>query len=460
MKAYVIGNIAAAILLLPGLCPAQQHRDVRPDTAYLKKEPSQRPYHLTLDSVLHQALAANPSLKALGHQARAAEDEATAVARTRWGELNGLAKYQRLNDDQILRPISKQLLKNGMAGLPFHDKQLHYGLSYDVPLYLGGKLTNRIKIARLESQKTAALLKGTRWQVRFNAASLYLAAQGLDAVIRAQDEQIKALETTEKRLALMVKAGKRPELDRLKIVEELEDARSQKSELVAGRIRVGSLLLSLLGRNPSAGVIVDPPGNRLPRLGVSPAVLQADIDQTAVIQQARLGLEQAGSSIKIARSDFIPKLLAHGSYLQNKGLSASNTDSDRDTWELSLDLQVPLFAGGSRFKRLTAAREKQLAAEQALRETRLKIAAELEDALAQFDAAGARLKAAVSRVAAGNEAARIEKIRYETGADTVEDLLRALSRQQAARAALARARAELATTGQRINSIVEKEEVQ
>ena len=60
-------------------------------------------------------------------------------------------------------------------------------------------------------------------------------------------------------------------------------------------------------------------------------------------------------------------------------------------------------------------------------------------------------------MSAGAEAARIETIRYDTGAGTIEDLLRAEARAAGAEAALARARAQVLSAAARINSLVEKE---
>ncbi|MBW2277723.1 MAG: TolC family protein, partial [Deltaproteobacteria bacterium] len=83
-----------------------------------------------------------------------------------------------------------------------------------------------------------------------------------------------------------------------------------------------------------------------------------------------------------------------------------------------------------------------------------------EDALAELGAARAAVEAAEARVAAGAEAARIEQIRYDTGAGTVEDLLRARAREEGAHSDLARAHAHALTAGARINSIVERKAVQ
>ncbi len=92
-----------------------------------------------------------------------------------------------------------------------------------------------------------------------------------------------------------------------------------------------------------------------------------------------------------------------------------------------------------------------------MRQTQLQTEAAWQDALARFDAAQTNVVAAVARVAAGTEAARIEQVRYDTGAGTIEDLLRTRSRKEDARAAQASARAELVIAAERLNTIAEKE---
>lgn len=132
--------------------------------------------HLTLKQAIDEALKANPGLKAAGHQSRATEGDASAASRSRWGGLNAVGSYSYLNDDQIIRPMSSELLAGGFAGAPWDRSQAHYGLSYELPLYLGGKLNNQIQIAKLEARKSAELIEGSRWQVRFNVISLYSTA--------------------------------------------------------------------------------------------------------------------------------------------------------------------------------------------------------------------------------------------------------------------------------------------
>jgi outer membrane protein TolC len=409
---------------------------------------------LTLTETVAEALRANPGLKALAHRTEATRHDAAATTGARWGELNFMGNVSRLNDDQILRPMSSQLLVAGMPGLPFDRDQVHYGAVYELPLYVGGRLVNQIKIARLEAQKSELLLEGTRWQVRFNAVSLYTACQALDGMQAALDEQIAALEKTRARLDEMVSSGKRPELDRLKAVEELADAQAQRANFAAERIRVTGLLLALLGRDPAGALTVDPLPAVSAALAVSPGDSKTTAAANSTFHAALLEAEQADRGVSSARGAFLPKVSVSANYLENTGLTI---DRSLETWGVSLGVSIPVFDGNARSQRLAGARERRRAAQEALVQTQLKIAAELQDALGRHDAARTVLASAQAQVAAGGEAARIEQVRYDTGADTIEDLLRALAREQGAKASLAAAQAGLITAGERINSIVEKE---
>jgi outer membrane protein len=410
--------------------------------------------HMTLDDAIAEALGASPGLRALGRTAEAARHEATAAGRQRWGTVDAVAGYAWLQDDVVVRPISRQLLEAGLTNLPFATPQWRYGVVAELPLYLGGKLSNGIRIARLESDKAGALLEGTRWQVRFNVTSLYAAAQKLDAVGHALDHQVAALESTTERLQLMVAEGKRPDVDRLKVVEELEGARASRATVQANRARVGALLLALLGRDPADGLGVDPLPERLPALAAPPEGLRADLDGVSAVRHARLAVEQARSAVKIAASEYLPKLVAHGDYMVNDGSSLPGTEN---TWTVSVGMVLPLLHGGARGEHRAAAQQREQAARHALEKARLDAAAHLEDALAALRAAQQAVIAAEARVEAGTEVARIEQIRYEAGAGTIEDLLRAQARDAGAQAALAGARADVVTAAARLNSIVEKE---
>jgi outer membrane protein len=349
--------------------------------------------------------------------------------------------------------MSSELMVNGIAGAPWDRSQAHYGLDYEIPLFLGGRLENQIQIAKLEARKAADLLEGTRWQVRFNVVSLYSTVQALDQTEAALDEQIAALTQTKTNLDEMVALGKRPDVDRLKVIEDLEAAKASRAVAGAERRKVGALLLSVLGRDPAGDLTVEPQAAS-PVAGTDDAALPTTVNDNSVIRAARLAAEQSSRGVKLARGEFLPSIYAGANVMENRGMTI---DRNEETWGATVSVSLPLFEWGSRFSKLKAARARQAAAGEALRQTELQTEAAWQDALAKFDAAQTNAIAAQARVAAGTEAARIEQVRYDTGASTIEDLLRARSREEDARAALASANADLVISAERINTIAEKE---
>ena len=409
---------------------------------------------LTLAEAVAEALARAPALEAVTQQEQAARWKATAARRGRWGEIDVVAGYSRFQDDQIVRSISRQLLEGGFAGLPFDRDQWRYGLTAQVPLYLGGRLSASIAVASLQADQAAALLQGSRWQARFNVTSLYAATQTLEAVIQSTDGSLAALEETRQKLELAVRLGKRPELDRLKLADEIADAQGRRAAAAADAARVRALLLALLGRDPAGSLRLEPLSQQRTALETSRDELRALALAASPVERASLAAEQSRQAVRIARAGSLPSVVGRASHLWN---DAPSVGAPLRTWELSVGAVWPVFTGGARAAERAAAGAAEQAAASALTRARLDQEAQLVEALARWDATGTALEAAGARVAAAREAARIEQIRYDTGAGAIDDLLRARARELSAGAALAQARGDGVVAAARLDSVCEKE---
>ncbi len=414
--------------------------------------------HLTLDQAIDDALKNTPALATAAAQERAARWKADAVARGRWGQVDAVALYSRYQDDQPIRPFALQLFgPTGFAGLPWDRDQLHYGLTFQLPLYLGGRLAAATESSRLQADQAVLLLEGSRWEVRANATSLYAGAQALDAVSQAIDQTLTALDATRQKVSLMVDQGRRPGLDLLKLDEEIQDAHARRAAVAAERARVQGLLLALVGRDPSLSLDVDPLPAGEPQLTAARAELTGLVQASSPVRRTDLVVAQAAAGVRAARGAMLPSVALRGNLMANDGLSLGEQFT---TWDVSLAVSVPLFNGGARHADLAAAREAERAADQAALKARLDRQAQLVEALARLDASRETVAAARARIAAAAEAAHIEQIRYDTGASTVDDLLRARARELLAASALAQARGDQIAAAGRVNAIVEKEVVQ
>jgi len=414
------------------------------------------PMVLQLDQAIDMAMDRSPAVKAAEFAVRAASLKASAIKRTRWGRLDAVASAWRFDEDRLLVPMSSQLLADGLPNAPFDRNQIHYGLTFRIPLYLGGKLSAGIDIAKLEAAKAEAIRNGTLWQVRFNVVSLYSGVQTLDGTLKSSANLVQTLEAVQSRLQLMVQQGDRPELDLLKVQDELAEARAELAGLQAQRTRLAGTLLALLGQSANRALIVAPLLDQDPTFSVAVDSLKTMLLASSTVQEALLARDQAGSGIKAARSEFLPSLVGQADYLWHQ---AKSEDGDPATWELSMGVQIPIFNAGARLADLSSAKARKRAAEEAVKAARLRREADLIYALARLKASQAGREAARAGVAAADEAARSEQIRYDNGASSIEDLLRARTREAAAHTALARARGELMVAGEQINAVVEMEVV-
>ena len=409
---------------------------------------------LTLAEAVAEALSRAPALEVAAQQEQAAREKATAARRSRWGEIDAVAGYSHYQDDLVVRPISRQLLAGGFAGLPFDRDQWRYGFTLQLPLYLGGRLSASIAVASLQADQAAALLEGSRWQARFNVTSLYAAAQTLEAVAQAVDANLAALGETQAKLDLAVRVGKRPELDRLKVADELADAQARRASTAADAARVRALLLALLGRDPASGLRLEPLSQQRAALEAGRDELRTLALAASPVARATLAAEQARQGVRIAQAAYLPSIAGRASYLWNDAPSVAGT---LPTWEVAVGVAYPVFTGRARGAQVAATRHGELAAASALTKARLDQEAQLVEALARWDAAGTALEAGAARVAAAREAARIEQIRYDTGAGSIDDLLRARARELSADAALAQARGDGAVAAARLHAVCEKE---
>ena len=148
---------------------------------------------LQLDQAISMALDQSPAVQGVTYKSQSAADQAKAAGRSRWGQLDAVASADRYEDARVLRPLSRELINGGLPNAPFDRNQIHYGLTYEIPLYLGGKLSASIEIAKFEAAKADALRDGTRWQIRYNVVSLYSGVQTLDDALKASSALILRL---------------------------------------------------------------------------------------------------------------------------------------------------------------------------------------------------------------------------------------------------------------------------
>lgn len=412
---------------------------------------------LTLQAAIQEALQKAPAVMAAERDVAAGRQQVNTARGLEYGELDAVITAQHLNDAQLLRPLSGPISPSTMATAPFAQDQLHAGAVYTFPLYDGRQIANRVLIAELGEAKARSLLKGTQSDIAYNVTALYVQAQALQAQADALSAEIEELNTTRKDIELAVKIGKRADVELLKVVDRVREAEAAREAVLAQKMKVVATLLSIMGHNPAQALRLAPLPRALPTLRMTTQELETAAGRRTSVRVAELSVKQGERSVSLARGSQEPVVGLQASYLRH--FDAAYPDNSRETWFVGMAVSVPLLDGGVRRAAVSKNKEEMQAARARADGARLQALADLQAALAAWDAAKKQLDAANAQYEAAREVARIEQIRYDTGAGDIEDLLRARTREAAARTAQANALAAVLISGAQINHATEQEAV-
>jgi outer membrane protein TolC len=434
---------------------AQVHAQAPVQATAIMQNSSSGSGALSLQEAIKEALHANPGILAVNKDIQAASDEVKASRGLLFGEVDAQMTYQHLNDAQLLRPMSGPITPAAIGGMPFAQDQMHLGVVYAYPLYVGGKIDTRIKIAQLGVEQARALLTGTTSDVVYNVTALYIQSQALTGQAKAIQQEIDELNVTRKDTALGVKVGKRPEVDLLKIDDRISEAQSLLTSILSQQKRLISAMMAVMGRSGNEQPSLEPLPETLPQLSANDSDLLKQAQDRSSIKIASFQTEQAKKRISLARAEIDPAVALQASYFQH--VDPSVMDRTQETWFVGLAVNFPLIDGGFRRSELARSKEEAKAYQNRLIGVKLQADVDLQNALTSWQSAQDQVKAADAQFASAHEVGRIEQLRYDTGAGDIEDLLRARTREVAAESAQISARALVIVSGAQINRVTEKE---
>lgn len=388
---------------------------------------------LTLAQAQERALAANPSLQAAKLEAVAAKARTKEAFGHHFGELSLVGVYNHFERDRLVVPMAIELFAVpalGMSQLPWDRNQVHYGLTWQVPLLASGGLHEGDQMARLTESASEHLALFTRDQILYNVRASYRNALIAGHALEAARAYQKALEKDEADAQLKVKIGSMAPVDAAKVTYALRGAEAQVAEVSAQSETAQAYLAALLGEEPPAGgfELSDVPGEP-----PAPATGAGENLSSALARRGDLLAVRAGTTIvehkkHLALEAFAPQLVLQGTYLRNDAPSLKDPLTTR---EWALMLKVPLFNGLSRVHAVQEADANLLAARQKEKAKELEIATQVTDAEGRLDAAKALYEAGRAQRGLGREVARVEHLKLEQGTGKMEDYLAARGQELA-----------------------------
>ena len=391
-----------------------------------------------LDRLIHDAFAYNTDIRqAVGNlrRARGALSEARA-GRLPTTDLS--ASYAR---ERIGAATVQSRTGAGAGGGPSHFDfdfyQLGFDASYEVDVF--GRVTRSVQAAHRDAQAAAAALDGARISIAAQVAQSYADACGFAAQADVARETARLQGNTRDLTQRLLDAGRGTQRDVDQAAVLVEQANAQVPQLEAERRAQLYALAALTGRPPAEldaaaaqcravpkVATVIPVGDGAALLARRPDVRQAE--RTLAADTARIG---------IATSQLFPSVTLAGT--ATLGAPHIGDIGKAKSFSYSLGPLISwtfpnIAVAQAQIRQARGQADASLAAFQGTVLTALK---ETEQALARY-AASLDQNAALARASqAADDAAKLARIRFDTGRDSFLDLLVAEQNRATARQALA-----------------------
>ncbi|NLD06074.1 MAG: TolC family protein [Synergistaceae bacterium] len=297
-----------------------------------------------------------------------------------------------------------------------------FGVELNIPLYTGGKL----EAERMSAQKVSAAAyennKQDRQDLLYSVVSVFSRSLYFRDLKEASSKRILALEDGERVLLLLLREGRIPKLDLLRLQTHLSQARHDHIVLDQAEKDSLSLLGTLTGNPDPVISIVEIPTET--DLGAFDEIEQTDIlANNHALKRSLLLSEASYAKSQAVKGETKPQLSFFG-----RGTGSFGSDAELyDDWQAGLQVTLKVWDGHvskNRIKKSLLDIEK---ARLDLDQTRNQTLNEAREALGAVREAGSKIITANKQSEEAKEALRIERLIYETGESTITDLLSAES---------------------------------
>lgn len=230
---------------------------------------------------------------------------------------------------------------------------------------------------------------------------------------------------------------------------DVEDAQARYLNALAKEVELQSRLMDakyalreVVGMVPSELV---PLGDNVPLEAPAPASatewVSLAVEYNLELQAKMFALQEAEKEVKALRSGHYPTLdLVYANRNTDTDGSIYGGGSDVDTSELSLQLNVPIYAGGGVSSRVRQSLEKQSMAQEELKDQQRMVERSAHDAYYRITAAIVQIGALEQSVVAQERMLQSKSSGYRTGKNSILEVLDAQQDLSTARQALTKAK--------------------
>ena len=428
----MMGSVPCLILALIFIFyaePSQAQQSLTPETAEtpslmvkaeagLRKSQGER---FTLSDAIAYALRNNPRVRISARDIEAETYGVDAAQAERMPKIDfGSSASRYRYPTPVITPVISGLFGPN-PDLPEYSRNIYdAGGSFRLPIFKGGRLYRAVLVAELRKEIAQENLVISKQDLTFNLSSVFYKIAELEKLFVSTDGTVKQLEVHKRDVELFYKTGAVPYIDLLKTDVQLAYAVEQKLAVKNNLESSYEFMKSLMGMDDMEKHItidyqeVTPPV--IPSLEESLKKSFAQRPEYKAVAKKKMIFEER---IKIAQGKRLPDVYVGGEY----GGKAGDGLGFKENWYFGARLSIPVFDGGlisAEVNREKIELQKVLEEERSIK---LAITREVRDAYLNITHARERTDVARKTIESARENARIESLKYQTGAGTNTDYL-------------------------------------
>ena len=323
------------------------------------------------------------------------------------------------------------------------------GLMLTQPLYVGGKITSGIKLAKVGVEASKQKSELQRRDVIYNADNAYWTFVAVREQRKMLDGILSFVEAMRERVQISVDAQLTTKADLLRVDSKLNDVRYQIERATNGLEMCRMNLCNVTGLPMST--MIEPTDTILEVTSPMAWLHAPNQGETLTMNRPEYKLlekqiEAADLQIKQIRADYLPTVAFTAGYAFFGNMKMKSMVSDgmggyvpytltlnKNVGQLMLSLNIPLLNWGEGSKKIKRQRLEKQNAELDLQKNARLMNIEFTNARQNVESSYTMILTAKSGLAAAEEALRVMKDRYEVGMCTLTDILEAQSAYQQAR---------------------------
>ncbi len=321
-------------------------------------------------------------------------------------------------------PTNPNILSLQPDDLNYPETRNHFQtkISYMLPLYTGGKLTEYKHITqslhRMSQYDTEKLLNAKIYQVK----KAYYDISLVDNYIYNLSKIMKNISKLEAIIGTMETEGYAKDIDLLEVQARKAEAQSMYNQAKLNKELAYQFLSFLLNQKVDNIKKVSTMA-KMPRVD-----LQALLDNNIDIQKARLGLEISKMAVEAEEGNFRPEIGAFGEY-GSADNALFNDFFDKDSYTVGVQAKWNLFNGGADQAKLEKAKVNRLMVEDQVRLAKKGIELQVKKLRTEVLSADADIRSYTKQLAFAKKVYENYSARYKEGMVSISDVLIKQSKQ-------------------------------